>query len=94
MSEPTSGDSQTADVKTPVATLDKHGNAKTGLKQEFAHYKEQQKVARAEKKDDDDVQEQQQEVEEEATGQEEVAENKMDFSTWNWWNNARVMVGK
>lgn len=97
MSEPIPGTSQLADVKTPVASLDKHGNIKSGIKQEFAHYKEQQKADRAEKrgsKDTSEIQEDQQEVVEEASVKDDEAENKMDFSTWNWWNNARVMVGK
>ena len=94
MPEPLPSDSQTADVKTPIASLDKHGKAKTGLKQEFEHYKEQQKAKRSEKQDDDDLQEEQQEVEEESVVQDDPAENRLDFSAWNWWNNARVMVGE
>jgi hypothetical protein len=94
MSEPLPDNSQMTNIKTPVASLDKHGKAKTGLKQEFEHYREQQKAIKAEDKKNDAVQAQLEEAEEELSVQDEETENRLDFSAWNWWNNARVMVGK
>lgn len=91
---PTEPESQAPDVKTPVASLDKQGKIKTGLKQEFAHYKEQQQAGRAEKKDEDSAYAAQQEVDDGSSAKGDPVEYNSDLSAWNWWNNARILAGE
>lgn len=94
MTEQTNSESQGADVKTPVASLDKQGKIKTGLKQELVHYKEQQKAGKAEKKDEDSAYAGHQEVEDGDSVKGDPAEYNSDLSAWNWWNNARILTGE
>jgi hypothetical protein len=94
MSEQNNSESQGADVKTPVASLDKDGKIKTGLKQELAHYKEQQKAGKAEKRDEGSAYAEQQEVDDGDSTKGDPAEYNSDLSAWNWWNNARILAGE
>jgi hypothetical protein len=94
MTQQMDSESQGADVKTPVASLDKQGKIKTGLKQELAHYKEQQKAGKAEKEDEDTAYAGHPEVADGDSVKGDPAGYNSDLSAWNWWNNARILAGE
>lgn len=94
MAEQSNIESQGANIKTPVASLDKDGKVKTGLKQELTHYKEQQKAGKAEKRGEDSAYTGQQVVEDEDSVKGDPIEYNSDLSAWNWWNNARILAGE
>jgi hypothetical protein len=93
MSTPNSEPHQTADIKTPVVSLDKHGNAKTGLKQELLHYRQQQDKQTPETRRQDTSHDGRQDTDEGTSTKGDPAEYNSDLSAWNWWNNARILAG-
>lgn len=93
MSVPNEGGHQTADVRTPVVSLDKHGQPKTGLKQELAHYRQQQDERKPETRQKDTNLDGQQSTAGGEVTKGDLEEYGWDLSPWNWWNNARIMAG-